>query len=453
MEGTTMREGQADALLDGLRGARRKGERALEVFSRDGSLHLAVWRNPRPEIDEIDLGPGPFRRPSVAGFQEMWATERANVQPEFFLEGPDEASASGYGLHDMPLGPVRADVAEALRYELRCLGDEIFSVRLVDGFKRRSVRGLMEGLAPHRALEIAERVTGTSPVAHAAAFSMAVEAALGIEVPGETARRRVLLGEMERLASHLGDLAALAASTGTPVAAAELYRLKDAVLRYGLGWTGHRYLRGVVAPGGERRGLHSSADDLRALRKMVDAEFSAIRAMLDRMTSFLDRLHGAGRVPPGFDGLVGFVGRAAGGSEDVRWDRPYFAYPEVVQGVRPPRHTAADAHARYLVRCEEIDFSLSALGRLAESVAGDAQACELPQDGAQTHGWGLVEAPRGRLAYRVELARGEVRDVHIVTASAVNWPAVPAAVSNHNILQDFPIVDASFNLCVAALDL
>lgn len=442
---------RTDTLVDLLQTAHIDGERPLHLFMRGRDLILALWRYPSTGIDEIPLGSGPFTRPSRSGFPEFWAAERAIHLPEMFADESPAAVASGMSLHEMPLGPVRADVAEALRFELTCLGDEILAARIVNGFKHRHVERLMAGSDAMAALEVAERVTGTSPVAHATAFALAVESALGLEVPRSVGRQRLVLLELERLASHLSDLAALAASTGTPVAAAELYRLKDLVLRFNQAWAGHRYLRGVVAPGGARRALEAPADALRALLRQTESEFSAIRRQLDRMTSFLDRLHGAGRVPEGFRGLVGFVGRAGGRSEDVRWDRPYAAYDEVTGGRRQPVAAAGDAHARYVIRCTEIDFSILALRRLAD--CGPAPAAVLaPRDGS-SFGWGIVEAPRGRLAYRVEISGGLVRSVSVRTPSSINWPALPAAVANHNILQDFPIIDASFSLCAAALDL
>jgi Ni,Fe-hydrogenase III large subunit len=74
-----------------------------------------------------------------------------------------------------------------------------------------------------------------------------------------------------------------------------------------------------------------------------------------------------------------------------------------------------------------------------------------PGDGGV--GLGTVEAPRGRLCYRLEVHAGRVRAASLTTPSQLNWPAVPLALEQRNILQDFPIIDASFSLAVSALDL
>ncbi len=437
-------------LLSACRQAVQEGHKVLDVFPDHGSVRLALWRGDDPTIAEIDVGPGPHERPSRNGFPSLRFAEEQDFVPGAFAAASADLAITGKGMHVVPLGPVRADVAESLRYEMDVLGDEIHGLTLRRGYKRRGVARLMQGAGIAHALEIAERVTGTSNVAHALAFSLAVEDACGLAVGEATSVLRSSLAEMERLHSHLGDLAALAASTGMAVAAADLGRLRDSALRFGLHWMGHRYLRGAIAPGGWRTGIKDVGAGLPGFLDDLERQFLAVRRALDRTNSFLDRLHSAGRIPAAALDLVGVVGRAAGRGEDVRWDRPYAGYGERTEPWRPAGHPAGDAFARYAVRCDEISQSIAMLRRAGRV---GAEASPLPADAASGVGHGLVEAPRGRLLYRVALRDGRVETCRIRTASSINWVAVPLAVANRNILQDFPIIDASFNLSVASLDL
>ncbi len=429
-----------------------EGHKVLHIFPEHGSVRVALWQRDEGSVSECDVGPGPHARPSRHGLPSLRFAEEQDLGPDTFTESASELGVIGEGMHIMPLGPVRADVAEALRYEMGVLGDEIHGVSLRTGYKRRGVAQLMTGSDIPTALAIAERVTGTSNVAHALAFSLAVEDALDLAVNDRTSILRSALAECERLQSHLGDLAALAASTGTIVAAADIYRLREAVLRFGAQWTGHRYMRGPIAPGGWRSELRHVTQELLRLLDDVERQFLAVRQALDHTNSFLDRLHGAGRIPDRSLDLVGVVGRSAGLQEDVRWDRPYAGYRAVIGGRRPAACATGDAFGRYTVRCEEILASVAMLRR----AGGDApETAQLPPaSGAGTGtGYGLVESPRGRLFYRVALEDGKVKSCRIRTASSINWVAVPFALANRNILQDFPIIDASFNLSVASLDL
>ena len=439
-----------DALLSACSDAVREGQKVLHIFPEQGGARTAVWRKGQREIEEIEAGTGPYLRPSRAGFPSLRYAEESEFEQAAFEDERAEHTVSGEGMHVVPLGPVRADVAEALRFEMDVLGDEIHGLALRRGYKHRGVAQRMQGAQVGQALEIAERVTGTSTVAHALAFSLAVEDALGLEAGENTSLLRSALAELERLHSHLGDLASLASATGTVVAAADLYRLREAVLRFGAHWTGHRYLRGAIAPGGWRRDLQDVAPELPSFLADIEREFLAVRRALDHTNSFLDRLHGAGRIPAAPLDLVGVVGRSAGSDEDVRWDRPYAWYTELCAGKRPATLATGDAFGRYFVRCEEIGHSIAMLRR---SGAVRAKGSALPAAASDGIGYGLVEAPRGRLFYRVALREGCIETCRIRTASSINWVAVPSALANHNILQDFPIIDASFNLCVASLDL
>ena len=404
-----------------------------------------------PALVMAPLGDHPTR-PSALGvdaaLRDELQLEREGLR---WAEPAPAFDVLGRGVFTFPLGPVRGDVSEAAAWRLEVMGDEVLGLRLRFGYKPRRLEAAMSAAGPEAGILTAERVTGTSPVAHATAYAMAWEALLGLAVPPAGTYWRAVLAELERLHSHLGDLAGLANSTGLPAAAAELYVLKEQALRICRELTGHRYQRGLVAVGGLRAApaaVPGLPDRLRAVLQ----QFSRNAAQLDRSTSFLDRLHGAGRVPPeAVSALrpVGPIGRASGLPYDVRRDRPYGLYavvgaPAAVLGER------GDAWARYRVRVEEVAASAQWLiERLAEGSPGGPLAAVSGAGGAgpPAIAVGRVEAPRGELVYLA--APGWVR---CRPASAVNWAALPSAVAAGGVLQDVPIIDASFALSVSAQD-
>jgi len=447
-------------LVDVLEDMARERQPLLHSFVEDGGLTLVTpGVAGAGTLEHRVVGPGPLGRPSRSGMPLFWGVEHV-LPASLWMHASRFKPVRGRGLHVMPLGPVRGDVAESLMYQLMVTGDEIHLVRLRAGFKRRHVAKRMAHQTADRAVTVAERVTGTSPVAHALALSQAVEAARGWDVAGPSLRARIILAELERIVSHVGDLALLAASTGTIAAAADWFRLKERLLRYYAVLTGHRYLRGVVGPGGLRHPLSAAVADLAPLVSEVEHRLDAIGGALDQTNSYLDRLYTAGLLPALPDASVywtGFVGKSAGLRADVRWDRPYGGYPALLSDLEPVTFQRPDAFGRYWVRLEEARQSLELLRRLPD-VADAGLEAAAPHFGNRSDGvgYGLVEAPRGRLCYRVALAdpAGDTVDrVSITTPSLLNWPAVPLALQQKNILQDFPIIDASFNLAVAALDL
>lgn len=383
--------------------------------------------------------------------------------PELRWSAADDIHARGKGIFVYPLGPVRADVAESLLYRLEVLGDEMVHVGIQSGFKHRHIRELARGRTVSEAFPLIDRFTTTSTVHHALALAMAAEAAWEWSVPAEDHRTRTLLAELERLASHFGDLALLAASTGLTVPQMEYLHLKESVLRVNASLFGHRYLRGSVRPGGVNPDLWPrDADPVNAVDclERVAQSASAVARDLEATPSFLDRLHGAGLIPPSTLETVrpvGPVGRAGGEGFDVRGVRPYAAYGAL--SLKRAEWKAADAYGRFRVRVGEVAESLKAVREIVaewdpERIRAAAGGRRDPSDPPRRRrGLGIVEAPRGLLAYHLELdGRGRIRSLTVATPSARNWPTVPAALANGNILQDFPIVDASFALSVAGWD-
>lgn len=409
-------------------------------------------------------------RPSDLGMGETIAAEQ--MLAEGFPESQWSAASystkrvKGKGVFTYPLGPVHADIAEALLYRLHVMGDEIIRLDLENGLKQRHIRQLASHRPISQALLIVERMTGTSAVAHALAYSMAVENALGIRVPAEVAMIRMILAELERAYSHLGDLAALAVSTGLSVPQMEYLHHKETILRLNYALFGHRYLRGVIVPGGvQMHGSTTSPDLTGAGQQVVEILDDVVRIQegLNGTTSFLDRLHGAGQIPqPTIDFVrpVGPVGRGAGRAWDVRMVRPYLRYLQTDLAI--PSSTAADSYSRFHVKAEELKQSLGILRRFlggwpasSHHWVAEPLVQRPPNEGSEiVEGVGLVEAPRGLLAYAVVVnaASLTVDDVAIATPSSRNWYVVPPAMANKNILQDFPIIDASFNLSVAGWD-
>ncbi len=447
------------------------GETVAEALAGGGRL-LALCRLPGGEVGAVCDPPagvrvvaattgGPLGRPSASGVVAALHDEArlAADGVEWSTPAP-EVRVHGAGVFTFPLGPVRADVAESAAWRLFVMGDEVLGLHMDFGYKPRGMEQMMEEAGAEAGILAAERVTGTSVVAHAIAYAQAWETALGLVPPAPAVAWRGMLAELERLHSHLGDLAALAASTGLPVAAAELLLLKEQMLRLNQDLTGHRYLRGVVGVGGLRRQPDARALTAARLTGML-ATYRAVISELDGSTSFLDRLHGAGRIPPAWVEAiqpVGPVGRAAGLPYDVRTDRPYGPY---LDGAPAPALEAdADAWARYRIRVAEVEASVAwLLARLPQSRAlpQGAERCslaDLRRGAAQNAGepavaLGRAEGPRGEVCYLVSPDGPWVR---VRPASAVNWAVLPPAVAENNVLQDQPIIDASFGLSVAAMD-
>jgi Ni,Fe-hydrogenase III large subunit len=302
-------------------------------------------------------------------------------------------------------------------------------------------------------MPLAERVSGDTTVGHALAYSLAVEEAVGCEVPPEAMRGRGMLLELERLYNHANDLGALCNDVGHSILQSHFARVRERLLRINAEVTGHRLLRGGVILGGVALRALPDPEALRA----IGVDLAEIVELALGHTVVLDRF--TGTAPLSADaardlGVLGYVARASGLHGDARFDHPF---TDLGPALTLATRTSGDVLARFQIRAEEIDTSIAVINELVEGLSTGTVAAGLgevrpdAEDGAS--GVGIVEGWRGTIAHRVESASdGTLARVKIVDPSFFNWPALPVALTGA-IVPDFPLVNKSFNLSYAGNDL
>ncbi|MGZ8439048.1 MAG: hydrogenase large subunit, partial [Candidatus Limnocylindrales bacterium] len=361
----------------------------------------------------------------------------------------------GEGVYQLPVGPIHAGVIEPGHFRFSAIGERVLHLDARLGFVHRGLEKLVEGRPFAGALPLVERACGVCTVTHALAYSQAVETLTGTTIPPRARWARVLLAELERLYNHVGDLGNICAGIGFQPAVSRLGWLKERLLRANDALTGHRYLTGVVGPGGLLVDLDPGG--LAALPETLDSIgvelASAVRAIV-RSEGVLGRFHGTGVV--GADtaaalGALGVAARASGLGHDLRRDRPYAAYDEL----DVPLITAStgDVAARFHVRAQEATVSLRLIREAARRLpAGPIDTPLLATPAVGDSALAAVEGPRGASWVWLRAgADGTVDRLRLRSASFANWPVVVAAVPG-NLVPDFPLINKSFELCYACSD-
>jgi len=140
--------------------------------------------------------------------------------PDFERERFPFSAVSGEEVHEVAVGPVHAGVIEPGHFRFQAHGEEVLSLEIMLGYQHRGVERLLETLDRQQAMLVAEAIAGDSVIAHASAWSGAIEAlARSHKSPRAQALRGIAL-ELERLANHIGDLGALAGDVAFQPAAA-----------------------------------------------------------------------------------------------------------------------------------------------------------------------------------------------------------------------------------------
>ncbi|HTU47485.1 MAG TPA: NADH-quinone oxidoreductase subunit C [Bryobacteraceae bacterium] len=356
----------------------------------------------------------------------------------------------GQDVQRLPFGPIRADVLETAQIVFYYVGEAILHCHPQLFFKHRGMEKRFEGLTPDMGVLLAERVSGVGSVAHSLAFCQAVEEGCDCVAPLRAQYLRVILAELERLYNHLHYLGHLCHTTTLKVGEAEGKLLEERAKQINSAFTGSRFLRSLLTPGGLRRDI-----DVSGLGRQLDElkiEIDGYTVGLERTNSHLDRLMTTGPLPQqvAFDeGATGPIKRASGIDRDLRRDHPYAAYG--LLNVRVPVKTDGDAHARAQVRMEEIDSSIDLIQQaLAQLPVGSIRAEVKIRQGAEGLGW--TESPRGTIYYAVHFTGpGRLARVKVKSPSFSNWRVFPFTVHDTNMM-DYAINEASFGLTMAGCD-
>jgi Ni,Fe-hydrogenase III large subunit len=264
--------------------------------------------------------------------------------------------------------------------------------------------------------------------------------------------------ELERLYNHVGDIGNIAAGASYHYGTSAGLRMKEALQQVGEVFTGNRFLRGLIVPGGVRRDL--SAEAAQSIEAAMAATTEALASLMERIEnnpSVTDRLDTTGLLAlrDAIDlGVTGVGARASGVDRDARRDHPHAAYAGNSDlKVSVVTESDGDVHARLNVRAAEARESMRLILALLAGLPSGPLRVPMPEAlPAWRIGLAAIESPRGAAIHWLRSdVSGRVDRYHLRSASYANWPAVPLAAQT-SIIPDFPLVNKSFELCYSCTD-
>jgi Ni,Fe-hydrogenase III large subunit/Ni,Fe-hydrogenase III component G len=381
-------------------------------------------------------------------FDGRFRPDRAKVETPF-------KKVIGEGVFEVPVGPVHAGIIEPGHFRFSVAGDPIINLEAQLYFVHKGIEKMCEGESLEKCLYISERISGDETFTNSLAYCQAVEKLAGVEVPVRARYMRVVFAELERLTSHLGDLAGICLDVAYGFAAFQFRMLK--------GWSylaadelcGMRFLRSVNSLGGVRKDFVAGSENKVAeLLQRIRVELADTVSIIKSNTLFIDRVENTGvlQLETANDlNAVGPGARASGVRHDVRRTFPYAAYGELEFHV--PEHNNGDVNCRMNMKIEECFESINLMLNAISAMPSGKIHEPLPELKPYSFAFGMTEAPRGENIHWI--MTGENNTVYrykIRTPSFCNWPAVCHAVKG-NIIQDFPLINKSFNLSYAGNDL
>ncbi len=320
----------------------------------------------------------------------------------------------------VPLGPYHPLLEEPEFFKLYCDGEIVKDMVWETGYNHRGIEKICQTKTFEQVFYVVERICGICSTSHPFAYANAVESIPGIEIPERAKYIRTIVGELERIHSHLLWVGLAGHFLGYNTLFMWAWKYREPVLDMFEIITGNRNSYAMFTIGGVRRDI-SPEHATQLLNVLVDVKVKTdmlVGVVMDDPVIHA-RLKGVG-VLTAKDihdfGAVGPTARASGVDIDIRRDDSYAAYDMVDWKVITA--VGGDVFAKAEVRLLEMYESISIIKQCLEAIkkteAGDIKikVKEIPPG----IGIGRAEAPRGEVFHFVKSDGGNSPVRHKIRA-------------------------------------
>ena len=343
----------------------------------------------------------------------------------------------------IPIGPYHPLQEEPELFKLYCEGEIVKDIKWETGYNHRGIEKLSESKSYDQVFFLVERICGICSTSHPFAFANAVEEICNIEVPDRAKYIRSIIGELERIHSHLLWVGLAGHFLGYNTVFMWAWKYREPVLDLFEMITGNRNSYAMFKVGGVRRDI-------------PNYQISAIQKVLGDVKRKTDLLVGAVMDDPVIHArtkgvgiltkqdiidfaAVGPTARASGVAIDVRKDDPYAAYPLVNWKVITAEagDVFAKAEVRLLEMYESISIIEQCLDGLKKEKEGETEI--MVKNIPEGYGTGRAEAPRGEVFHFVQSdgsntpARHKVRAPSYVNIATFKKSCVGQTISDATI--------------------
>jgi NADH-quinone oxidoreductase subunit D len=277
---------------------------------------------------------------------------------------------------------------------------------------------------------------------------------MGVQIPERAEYIRVIVLELQRIASHLMWLAAYGTDLGLLTAFVYCMRERELFLDLLQGVTGARMTYNYPRIGGVRNDLPPDfeRDCLRVL-DYFEKKIDEYEEIFDGSDIFLMRTQDVGVLKPS-DGInLGITGPTLRGSDvkiDLRKHDPYSVYDELDWSMCT--HPDCDCYARYRVRMDEMRMSCHIVREAFKKLPPGPFRVKAPRNGPRKTAFARVEDPRGEaLMYVVGDGTDRPYRLKVRSPIFVIVSAVPVMLRGYKVA-DVPSIMGSVDMCLGETD-
>jgi NADH-quinone oxidoreductase subunit D len=359
---------------------------------------------------------------------------------------------------EINFGPQHPATHGVLRVKIKLDGEKIMEAKPIIGYLHRGTEKLFETMDFPQCIPHTDRMDYVAAATNNQGFCVAMEKLLGITIPPRAAYVRMILAELQRLASHLVWLATHAIDIGAITPFFYTFRERDAILDLFEEYCGARLTLNTMRIGGVPSELPDGWLD--RCSELVDGFNSHIDEYENLLTEnriWKQRTIGIGVVSAEEAiewGLTGPPLRGSGVQWDIRKIFPYDRYDEIDFEI--PIGKTGDTYDRYLVRVQEMRQSVRILRQCLDRLPAGPYMARVPKvlrakDAGMVYG--SVEAPKGELGYFIvttEKATAPYR-CRVRPPSFINLQMLPAMVRGH-LVADLVAVIGTLDIVLGEID-
>ena len=299
------------------------------------------------------------------------------------------------------MGPQHPATHGVLRVILKLDGEKVLGTECVIGYLHRGV----EKIAEHRTYAMfnpyVDRMDYVAAVSNGLGYCEAVEKLQNVEAPPRANYIRVILTELNRLASHMVWLGTHALDIGAMTPLFYTFRDREEILKIFEKYCGARLTTHAFRIGGcLYESYEGFEQDVKNFVDYLPAKIDEYEELLTTNRIWVERTRNVGKIS-GADcialGVTGPVLRASGVKWDLRKAKPYAAYSDFDFEI--PIGENGDTFDRYIVRMQEMRQSLRIIRQAVEGIPSGPIMAKVPK---------VLKPPVGEIYHSIEAPKGEL---------------------------------------------
>ncbi len=354
------------------------------------------------------------------------------------------------------MGPHHPSTHGVCRLILTMDGEQIVDVEPVIGYLHRSIEKICENRNYYQIVPLTDRFEYVTSMACNHLYALAVEKLLELEIPERAEYLRVIMVELNRIASHLLFYGVTAMDIGAYTPFLYGLREREKIVDLFEMTCGQRLTYNYIRIGGVSRDIPPDFEaKCREAMDIIEGKLEDYEGLLNENPIWLVRTKNVGILPAETAiayGCSGPVLRASGVDYDIRRNDPYSIYDKFDFNI--PTQSHGDTYDRYIQRLDEIRESIRIVRQALDGLPeGDYTAKMKPR----------LKVPEGQVYNRLESSRGEM-GCHVISdgtdkplrvklrGSSFNHLAVLPEIVKGVLIADLVAIFATMDIIMPEVD-